>query len=911
MTIVPGTRLGRYEIRAKIGEGGMGEVHLARDTKLNRDVAIKVLPAAFSADVDRLRRFEQEAQAASALNHPNILSVYDFGEHDGAPYVVSELLEGETLRARLGGHASRGSQSSSSNHTQFFVPLAQSKAIDYGLQIAHGLAAAHAKGIVHRDLKPENLFITNDGRVKILDFGLAKLTGMSDGTQSQTEVPTLPVDTDPGVVMGTVGYISPEQLRGRPADNRSDIFSFGAILYEMLSGTRAFHGESRAETMSAILREDPPDLAETNKAVSPALDRLVNHCLEKNPDERFHSARDLAFALESLSGSTGGVSQTSAISAFALRSMKRREQMAWITAGVFLLGLLTVWMWAMYLPRTPKETRATYVALLRQEKTELPTATNPGLAIAPDGRRLVMVAVSEGNPRLWLYSFDSPKWQALPRTEGASFPFWSPDSRSIGFFAQGKLRKIEVASGLPTTLCDAPQGFGGTWSSDGVIVFAPNQLGTGLHRVSDGGGVATPVTTIDTKRQELGHNFPYFLPDGRHFVYLALNAQPENRGICVGSLDQGETRRLVRADSNVAYAPPGYLLFARARKLMAQPFDPKRLEVTGDPFTVAEQIRYLFSRYADLSVSASGVLAYASGNDLGHQLIWYDRGGRQLGTVGALGEYRHLDLSRDDKRVLLERFDPQVETADDWVLDLLRDMPDRLTSDPSNDSSPLWSPDGTRFIFAAAREGGPASLYQKAASGPDQEQLLLKPGTDSKWPSDWSRDGRFIIYVQLSQKTQYDLWILPTFGDRQPRPYLASEFSEFNGRVSPDGRWMSYTSNEDGSNQVFVQSFPEPGRKVQISKGGGSHARWRNDGKELFYLAADNKLMAVAVKESSGFEAGPPTTLFEMSGLDRNFFRYPYAVAADGQRFLLLKPVEEAASRPLTIVQNWTAMLKR
>jgi serine/threonine protein kinase/Tol biopolymer transport system component len=909
MTLAAGTQLGRYEIRSKIGAGGMGEVYLARDTKLNRDVAIKVLPAAFSADVDRLRRFEQEAQAASALNHPNILSVYDFGEHDGAPYFVSELLEGKTLRECLGAHASPGSQTGSPDGRSSNVRLPQRKVIDYALQISHGLAAAHAKGILHRDLKPDNLFITDDGRVKILDFGLAKLTGTSDDTQSQTEVPTRRVDTDSGLMMGSIGYMSPEQLRGRPADHRSDIFSFGAVLYEMLSGERAFRRESKADTMSAILKEDPPDLSEN---ISPALERIVHHCLEKNPEERFHSARDLAFALESLTGSTGVSTRKTAISGFALRSMKRREQLAWIAASVLFLGLLAVLVLAIpYFSRAPAETRATYLSLLPPEKTDLPTATNPGLALAPDGRRLVTVAVSEGNPRLWLYSFDSPKWQALPRTEGAAFPFWSVDSRFIGFFAQGKLKKIEIAGGLPTTLCDAPQGFGGAWSRDGVIVFAPNQLGTGLHRVSDGGGVATPVTAIDTSRQELGHNFPYFLPDGRHFVYLALNAQPENRGICVGSLDPGETRRLVRADSNVAYAPPGYLLFARARKLMAQPFDPRRLEVTGDPFTIADQVRYWFSRYADLSVSANGVLTYASGSDLSHQLIWYDRAGRQLATVGALGEYRHLDLSHDDKRVLLERFDPRVETADDWVLDLLREIPDRLTSDPSNDSSPLWSPDGTRFIFAAAREGGPASLYQKGASGAEKEELLLKPGIDSKWPSDWSRDGRFIVYVQLSQKTQYDLWLLPTFGDRQPHPFLASEFSEFNGRVSPDGRWMAYTSNEDGNNEVFVQSFPEPGRKVQVSKGGGSHARWRSDGKELFYLAANNKLMAVAVKEGSGFEAGPPAALFEVSGLDRNFFRYPYAVAADGQRFLLLKPVEDAASRPLTIVQNWTAMLKR
>ncbi|MGH9955685.1 MAG: protein kinase domain-containing protein, partial [Pyrinomonadaceae bacterium] len=618
MTIAAGTKLGRYEIRAQLGAGGMGEVYRARDTQLGRDVAVKVLPATFSVDVDRLHRFEQEACAASALNHPNILIVHDIGAHDGAPYVVSELLEGETLRKRIAG-----------------APLAQRRAIVYALQIANGLAAAHEKGIIHRDLKPDNVFITNDGRLKILDFGLAKLTQL-DGNQAQTEIPTRRVDTDPGVVMGTVGYMSPEQLKGRAVDQRSDIFSFGAILYEMLSGRRAFHGESAAETMSAILKEDPPDLSDTNKTVSPALERLVNHCLEKNPEARFHSARDLAFALEALSGSAPTSTETTVVPTTLARRSESRERLAWVVvSGVLLLSTLA--FAALYFRRAPADTpAATRFFIHPPEKTEL----RGSFAVSPDGRRVVLRGIGEGKVILWVRSLDSLTTQPLIGTEEASYPFWSPDSLFIGFFAGGKLKKIEATGGSVQTLCDAPQGLGGDWNADGVIIFAPREAET-LYRVPAAGGAPVPLTSLDESRQEVSHLHPHFLPDGRRFLFLATSPQRESMGIYAASLDSKETKLLVNTDVSAAYAAPGYLLFLRDRTLMAQGFDADRLELKGDPTPVAEEVDRLGqgTRFGLFSVSKTGVLVYRGGSSEATQLIWFDREGKQLGTAGPAANY--------------------------------------------------------------------------------------------------------------------------------------------------------------------------------------------------------------------------------------------------------------------------------
>ena len=594
MPLAPNIRLGRYEVRSKIGEGGMGEVYLARDPKLGREVAIKVLPASFSADAERLARFEQEACAAGALNHPNILSVYDVGTENGGPYVVSELLEGESLREKLSGG-----------------PPPQRKVLDYASQIARGLAAAHERGIVHRDLKPENVFITSDGRAKILDFGLAKLT-QADGDQAQTGIPTRRVDTDPGAVMGTAGYMAPEQVRGQKIDHRADIFSFGCILYEMLTGRRAFRGESAVDTLSAILKEDPPDLSESNRHVSPALERLVLHCMEKSPAARFHSTSDLAFALEALSGSDTVSGPSATVLTTIPERPKDRERLAWVAvSGVLLLSTLA--FAALYFRRVPAETTAaTRFHIAPPEKSYF----GGPFAVSPDGRRLILRAITEGKVLLWVRALDSLTAQPLAGTEEAVYPFWSPDSRFIGFFSGGKLKKMEATGGPVQTLCDAPEPRGGTWNADGVIVFTP-KVADVLYRVSAAGGAPVPVTTLNESRKEDSHFHPQFLPDGRHFLYYAYSPRRESTGIYVGSLDSKETKLLVNADASAAYAPPGYLLFMRERTLMAQGFDADKLESRARRFPSS-------SRW---TVSGRGVPVTTHSSPSRKPACWFTRAG--------------------------------------------------------------------------------------------------------------------------------------------------------------------------------------------------------------------------------------------------------------------------------------------
>lgn len=889
MNVATGTMLGPYELLSPLGAGGMGEVYRANDTRLNRDVAIKVLPASFANDADRLLRFEQEARATSALNHPNILTVYDIGSHEGSPYIVAELLEGEELRRQLSEGA-----------------LPQRKAVDYALQIASGLAAAHLKGIIHRDLKPENIFITTDGRVKILDFGLAKLKPAKQAAGASSELATQKAITDPGVVMGTVGYMSPEQVRGQQADHRSDIFSFGAILYEMLRGRRTFTGESAIEVMNAILKEEPEELTETNARISPALERIVRRCLEKKAERRFQSTSDLCFAIEALSMPSGSRIETAALPAVAEGRGKARlfgnAKLAWIVAGALLLGLVAALLFILASFRRPAvDVTATRFVIPASEKE-----TFTSLAVSPDGRRLVYGTSTEGKERLWVRPLDSLTAQPLPGTDKADpeaiGSFWSPDSRYIAFFADGKLKKMEISGGLAQAIADAPIPRGGSWNRDGVIIFSPTAQSP-LYRVSATGGEATQLTTLDESRQETSHRWPFFLPDGRHFLYLARTIQGEDNVIYVGSLDSKEVKRVTRADSNMAYALPGDLLFAREGTLMAQPFDAEGLRVTGEAFPVVEHIRHNpANTLARFSVSEGSVLVYQTGNPVPNQLTWIDRSGNKLGTVGPRGNYTQLRLSPDEKRVAVFRADPPAITNDIWLIELARGVESRLTSDPSSEASPVWSPDGSRIAFTSNREGR-ANLYQKLSSGAGEVEELFKSG-ENKVMMDWSADGRFMLFRSFGEKTRMDIWVLPTFGDRKPYPLLQSEFNEIWARFSPDGRWVAYVSNETGMNEVYVQEFQGSGGKWRVSTGGGSFPSWRRDGKELFYISG-GKLMAVDVKVvGSNFEAGVPRLLF---GIPRSV---GFEVSGDGQRFLIPVPVEETSPTPITVVLNWTADLK-
>ncbi len=893
MMLTPGRKLGSYEILAPLGAGGMGEVYRAKDTRLDREVALKVLPAEFAQDADRLRRFEQEARATSALNHPNILTVHDFGTHDGSPYLVAELLDGEELRDQL---------------AQGALPVR--KVIDYAEQIAAGLAAAHDKGIVHRDLKPENLFVTKDGRVKILDFGLAKLRPPRN-VSAGSDVATAKQYTNPGTVMGTVAYMSPEQVRGQDLEQRSDIFSFGLILYEMLAGQRAFHKESLAETMSAIANEEPPDLSEVNPKVTPQLEKIVRHCLEKKPELRFQSARDLGFALESLTTPSGPRMETAAAVPAVTAPIRQASwlgnvRLAWLVAAALLLATLAV-TWA-YFRRAPAESRANYTYLPWPASV---SGENGSPAFSPDGRRIAFTAVTEGTNHIWLYSLDAPEPVRVPGTEGARFPFWSPDSRHLGFFSGGKLKRIEASGGTPEILCDAANGWGGTWNSAGIILFAPDQHGVGLHQVSDKGGVPKPVTSLDGARLETQYNFPRFLPDGRHFVFYARSAQPEKIGIKLGSLDQPQTSFLLRSDTNAEYSTAGYLIFMRGEKVLAQQFDAESRNLRGDLVTLAEQgNRIISANYSPLSVCEDKWLIYQSGGNPNTQLVWFDRSGRQLSLVGTPGYYRWLTLSPNGTQVILERFEPQKVSNDIWSFDLARETYDRLTSDSSSNILPLWSPDGTHISFGSNREGSMA-IWQKGVNGnDDKEELVIKEAAISIYQNDWSNDGKYIVYWKSVEKAAGDLWLLPLFGDHQPKPYLTTQFDERWGKVSPDGRWLVYQSNEAGRNEIYVQAFPEPGRKVIVSKGGGTHPRWRRDGRELYYVAPDDQLMAVPVELGANFGTGTPVPLFDVGSYGRRNNRYVYDVSADGQKILLLRPLEDATTRPLTVVQNWTALLK-
>ena len=881
-----GAKIGRYEIRSKLGEGGMGEVYRALDPAINREVAIKVLPAAFSTDKERLARFEQEAQAAGALNHPNILVIHHIDVHEGAPYIVSELLEGETLRERLGG-----------------VALSPRKALDYALQIAQGLAAAHEKGIVHRDLKPENLFITKDARLKILDFGLAKLNSTGDGIQSQTEVPTRRVNTDPGVVMGTIGYMSPEQLRGKPADHRSDIFSFGAILYEMLSGRRAFRGESTADTISSILREDPPDLSGTNPTINPALERVVNHCLEKNPDERFHSARDLAFAVEALSGTAGTTSaQTTILGALPPAKRKKREMLAWSVAALLLLTVL-VFSWLYFKRPAAAEPPTSFVVAMPKDATEVSS-----LAISPDGRSLAFVASVQGKRSLFVRSMASLQAQPLPGTDDAHFPFWSADSRYIGFFSNNKLKKIEAGGGPTQILCDAQSPYGGTWSAEGVILISLDTKG--INRVPAAGGTPTPVLPLDESRKELAQAWPYFLPDGRHFLYQSWNGRSDSSALCVAAIDGSDRKLLLTADSSPAYAAGGYLLFARGTTLMGQSFDIRTLKLTGDPFPVIEQIGYNYSNSnSTVSVSANGALAYLANTTRDRELVWFDRSGKRQATVGPAADINDIVLSPDGKRLAMQRL---VDTNSDiWLMDLSRGVPSRFTFDAATEDNPVWSPDGSEIVFSSGAGNADVllNLYKKPATGVGNPEMLLQ--TDlAKEATDWSRDGGFIIFHVFDQKNASDIWILPLFGDGKPYPFLQTQFEESQAHFSPDGHWIAYTSNETGRTEVYVQTFPQSGGKWLVSSGGGAQPHWRGDGKELFYIAPDRTLIAVDVNAGATFETGAPKPLF---GTQVNAYNAPnrYVVAPDGQRFLINSAAGEVNQTPITVVLNWTSALKR
>jgi serine/threonine protein kinase/Tol biopolymer transport system component len=903
-----GHSLSHYQVLSLLGAGGMGEVYLAQDTRLGRKVALKLLPRAFTRDPERLRRFQQEALATSALNHPNILTVYDIGEAStefgGTPFIVAELLEGEELRKQLKQ-----------------VPLPVRKTIEYARQIAAGLAAAHDKGVVHRDLKPENLFVTKDGLMKILDFGLAKLTERrgDGGTERRGDAnsPSCPVAqspslTAPGTVMGTVGYMSPEQVRGQEADHRSDIFSFGVILYEMLAGRRAFQGESSAETMAAIVKEEPPELTEANPKIPPQLERIVSHCLEKQPARRFQTASDLGFALEALLTPSGSrlqeeTASTAATTASSAPRWNRRAALSIVATALVLLAAVFVWP---YFTRPAPDARQMKLSLSLPEKTIF-----RNIAVSPDGAWLAFTAET-GSKQLWTLGLATGEARPVAGSEGAKHPFWSPDSRFIGFFTSDKLKKVEVAGGLPITICDAREGNGGSWNREGMIIFGTLDGGE-LWRVPATGGAIALVLQSNLKLQEGVLRFPNFLPDGHHFLYSMSSNNKEVRGIYVGALDGRTRQRLVGDYSNAIYVSSdirkpdnGYLLFGHEKALMAQPFDAGTLRLGGEPVAVAGQIATLVnSVYRNFSASGNGVLIFDPEPNRQQKLaLWVDRAGKTINTLKQFADMRVARIAPDGRHFVASNYDLQTNNFDLWLSDVTGGNTVRFTFDPGNDSFPVWSPDASRIAWAASRSGN-FQLYEKAVNRTGQETPLLQ-SNHNKAPTDWSRDGRYIIYRQSDPKTQFDIWALPLFDEQPPFPLLQSEANESAGTLSPDGHWLAYHSDESGRYEVYVQSFPSGGGKQRISTGGGVWPCWRGNGKELYYRAPDDKLMAAPVTGQSSLAAGAPVALFEFrsGGLPDQPY---YAADSDGQRFLLNAIVGTETNAPLTIVVNWTAGVKK
>jgi serine/threonine protein kinase len=865
----------------------MGEVYRARDTRLDRTVAVKVLASHLSQDPEGKQRFEREARAISSLSHPHICALYDVGTVEGLEYLVMELLEGETLAERL----TKG-------------PLPPAQVLRFGVEIAEALGAAHRRGIVHRDLKPGNVMLTKSG-VKLLDFGLAKkLQGGADGETNLSEIHTKSIEalTGKGTLLGTLQYMAPEQLEGKEADSRTDIFALGSILYEMATGKKAFEGKSQAGLISAILKDEPAAISRIQSMTPPALDHIVKKCLAKDPEDRWQTAHDVGSELKWISE---GSSQ--AIEPAAAAPHGKARQIVWKFST--LLFLVAALFFAILHWRTPSsESRPLRFIIPAPEKSSFAGT----IAFSPDGRKLAFVATSGGAPSLWLRSLDSLSSQGLLGTEGAAYPFWSPDGRWIAFFAQGKLKKIEASGGLPQTVCVAADNRGGTWNRDGIILFSPGS-GDGLYRVSADGGAITQVTELDRAGND-SHRWPCFLPDGRHFLYLVISGQPAKQGIFVGSLDSKESKRLLTAVSDVLYAPPGYLIFVSQATLMIQQFDSARLELKGQPVPLVEQVwtdSAIFG-LSVFSVSENGLLAYRRGGTQNTQFTWFDRKGNNLGAVGPPGRYGEPSFSGDEKRIVFS-----ITTAgaigDLWTMDLAGGNMSQFTFDPADDVTALWSPNGERIVWASNRTGV-YDLYQKAASGDGKDELLYN-STATKYPDDWSLDGKFILYESVDPKTKLDLWVLPMFGERKPMPYLNTESIEAHARFSPDGRWVAYASDESGSAEVYVQSFPKTGGKWRISSGGGDQPLWRSDGKELFYVAADGKLMAAEINPSaSTFQRGVPKPLFEIhvpSNAGITSMRNHLIVKADGQRFLIVNSIEDSVSFPINVVLNWTALLKR
>jgi eukaryotic-like serine/threonine-protein kinase len=881
MTInpAPGTRLGPYELVSPLGAGGMGEVWRGRDTRLGRDVAIKILPAAFVTSEQARARFDREAKTISSLNHPNICTLFDVGYEDDTHFLVMELIEGESLADRLQKGA---------------MPLDQ--VLRFGSQVADALERAHKQGIVHRDLKPGNVMLTKTG-AKLLDFGLAHISTAAPAN-AHSELPTQAKPlTQEGMILGTFQYMAPEQLEGQESDARTDIFALGALLYEMATGRRAFEGTSRTSLIASIVSSHPPPIASIAPLAPPALEHVVRKCLEKDPNDRWQSAHDVASELRWISeaGSQAGVATS-----LTMRR-KNRERLAWaiaaaatIAAVVAILGLAS--------PTTPEPSPVVSSIDIPPDKRIF---LGSAFAISPDAKLVAFVLLdAEGTTAIWLRPLDSPAFRRLEGTDGASHPFWSPDSRKIGFFADGKLNTISVHGGPVTPVCSVSSPRGATWGANGLIYVVPAAIGP-LTTVPETGGTPSPLTTL--REGETSHRWPIVLPDGKTTLFLAIGNSKTT--ISQASLDRpDEIRDVVETQSSFAWAPPGHLLYARGN-LLAQRYDPKRATTIGDPVTIADRIAFTDALRALFSVADDGTVVLQQGEGIAFQytaLTWVDRSGKIEKAITEPALYFSPSLSRDGKRLAVDLSSTTSGFGDIWVFDLVRDVRSRLTYEEPNESSPLWSPDDRRIIYMAALGGG-GNIHEVSSGGTGGSRILVE-GEGERRPTDHSRDGEWIVFNSSggADSGSYDIGVWSA-SDKTARLWLATPFNEYCAQLSPDTKWIAYQSDESGRMEIYVQGFPESDRKWMISSGGGRMPVWRGDGREIFYVSIDEKMMAVPVTPGPEFESGAPVALFDAP--IRVHQARQYDVTSDGQRFLLNRIVENATPEPIMLVQNWSAKL--
>ena len=869
-----GQTISHYRIVEKIGQGGMGEVYLAEDLTLDRKVALKFLPDAFTSDPERMARFEREAKLLASLNHPNIAGIYGLEQADGNRFLVLEYVEGETLQARL----SKGA-----------LPLEDALALCR--QIAEGLEAAHEKGVIHRDLKPANVMITAEEKVKILDFGLAK--AFSDETQSidSSQSPTLTeAMTQPGVILGTAAYMSPEQAKGKSVDRRADIWAFGCILYECLTGKKVFEGETVTETLAAILREKPDWQA--LPATTPHNIRfLLKRCLAKERNKRFRDTADVQIQIEE----AGDVS-TEAETVYIKRTRLSRIMAA---AAVILIISLAIPAFLYFRGEEPAEAITFYISTPQN-------LDDYAMEVSPDGRLVAYTAISSGSDQvLCVRRLNSLTPEELDGTEGVTSFFWSPDSRSIAFIAEGRLRRKEISGGPPKDICIAPTEYGGTWGSNGTILLS---AGTELHLVSAEGGEAAPLLTPGQFQDVEGFYRPNFLPDGRHYFYSIQFDDPSKNGVYLKSIDSDIEKRILDGNTRAFFVEPGYLLYHREGTLFAQPFNAKKLSTTGGEVRVSG-IDVMFEQrgYAAFSASINGVLIYREkAEQIQSQFVWYDRTGERQGIFGEPQLYfPEFDLSPDEKMIAMTISNPSGTVWDIGILDIPRNIQVNITNDAAADGYPRWSPDGKQIAYTSRQKGGGLYVKELGASGIGT-LLLDSPGIKETMGA-WSQDGQYIAYVNRTGP-QEDIWILPISGEKKEFPFIEAPGVQNKPVFSPDGKWLAYQSNESGKYEIYVVSFPGKEQSQRISNNGGVQPHWRDDGRELYYLGLDGELLAVDINPENIAYSGKPHILFETK-IDVWVNASQYSVAPDGQRFLILEPLAERTPTPITVVTNWTSLL--